>query len=284
MVSGLNLVVGYLGELSLGHSAYFGIGAYTSALISLKLGMSVWVGLALSGMISGLFGFLIGYPSLRLKGPYFAIVTLGFAMILKLVALNWMNLTNGPLGIAQIPAPEIFIPRLVQYSLNSKIAYYYLILIFVFGLLFAVHRIIDSPVGKSFIAYRENEELAQSVGVNTFWFKLLAFIMGSILIGMSGSFYAHYVGFIDPEIFSWYYIVTPLNMLIIGGAGTIVGPVIGAFLFTLLPEYLRVASVHQMTIYGIILIVGIIFMPSGIYGFLKQIWTERIRGNQHASS
>jgi branched-chain amino acid transport system permease protein len=276
MASGLNLIVGFMGELSLGHSAYFGIGTYASTLIVMKLGMPVWIGFAMAGVIGGIFGFVIGYPSLRLKGPYFAVSTLGFVMIIQLIVINWDGLTGGPLGIVAIPPPAVSLPFL-KYQFTSKLSYYYLALAFVWAVLFVIQRIINSRVGKAFMACRENEELAQSVGIHTFRFHLLAFVIGTCFISLGGGLYAHYIGFIDPEVFTWYYIVTMLIMVLIGGSGTIAGPVIGAILFTWLPEYLRAIKAFQMVFYGLILVAAIIFMPDGIYGFLKQFVFQRIR-------
>jgi branched-chain amino acid transport system permease protein len=282
MASGLNLIVGFMGELSLGHSAYFGIGAYASTLVVMKLGMPVWIGFAMAGVIGGIFGFLIGYPSLRLRGPYFAISTLGFVMILHLIVINWEALTNGPMGIVGIPPAAISLPFL-KFKFTSKVSYYYLVLAFTWAVLFVIHRIINSRMGRAFLACRENEELARSVGIHVFRFHLVAFIIGTCFISLAGGLYAHYISFLDPEVFTWYYIVTMLIMVLIGGPGTIAGPVIGAILFTWLPEYLRAVKSFQMVFYGLILVVAIIFMPEGIYGSMKQFYSQRI-GRERAPS
>ncbi len=283
MASGLNLIVGFMGELSLGHSAYFGIGAYASTLVVLKLGMPVWIGFAMAVVIGGIFGFLIGYPSLRLRGPYFAISTLGFVMIIQLVVINWETLTNGPLGIVGVPPAAISLPFL-RFKFTSKLSYYYLALGFTWAVLFVIHRIINSRMGRAFLACRENEELAQSVGIHTFRFHLTAFVIGTCFISLGGGLYAHYIGFIDPELFTWYYIVTMLIMVLIGGSGTIAGPVIGAILFTWLPEYLRAVKAFQMVLYGLILVIAIIFMPEGIYGSLRQFYSRITRRRDRAPS
>ncbi|MBW1613812.1 MAG: branched-chain amino acid ABC transporter permease [Deltaproteobacteria bacterium] len=267
---GLNVIVGFLGQLSLGHSAYFGIGAYTYALLLLNWGVPFYIGMILAIVVSGVFGFLIGYPSLRLRGPYFAIVSLAFAMIIRLIVINWESLTNGPMGLTGIKPPVVSLFKGLQVSFNTSISNYYVTLFFIIVGIFVIHRIKKSRVGEAFDACRENEELAQAVGINTFKVKIIAFIISTMFIGASGSLYARYLTYISPEIFGWYYIATPLIMVIIGGTGTIVGPILGAVIFTFLPEYLRAIAGYRLAIFGLVIIIGIIFMPNGLYG----IWQK----------
>ena len=268
---GLNIIVGFLGQLSLGHSAYFGIGAYAYAILLLNVGIPWFLSLCLAVMISGFFGFLIGYPSLRLKGPYFAIVSLAFAMIIRLIAVNWQSLTNGPMGITGIKPPNIPLIGGRSLCFDSVLSNYYLILCFVILGIFVLHRIRRSRAGDTFDACRENEELAQSVGINTSRAKIVALIISTMFIGASGGLYAQYVTYISPEIFGWYYIATPLIMVIIGGAGTIAGPIMGAVVFTFLPEFLRALAEYRLVIFGLIMIVGVLFMPEGMYGIWQKI-------------
>lgn len=273
---GLNIIVGFLGQLSLGHSAYFGIGAYTYALLVLKIGIPSFLSMIMAIVMGGIFGFLIGYPSLRLRGPYFAIVSLAFAMIIRLIAVNWQSLTNGPMGITGITPPVVSLFRSYEISFSSPISNYYLVLFLVILGISVIHRIRDSRIGDSFDACRENEELAQAVGINTFRFKVIALVISTMFIGGSGALYAQYLTYISPEIFGWYYIATPLIMVIIGGAGTTVGPIVGAVLFTFVPEFLRAIADYRLAIFGLIMITGIIFMPDGIYGvYQKLIRSER---------
>ena len=270
---GLNVIIGFLGQLSLGHSAYFGIGAYTYALLLLNLDIPSFLSMILAIAMSGFFGFLIGYPSLRLKGPYFAIVSLAFAMIIRLVVINWQSLTNGPMGITGISPPVISLFGSYKLSLHSTISNYYMFLCFVIVGIFVIHRIHCSRIGEAFDACRENEELAQAVGINTSKYKIIALVISAMFIGASGGLYAQYLTYISPEIFGWYYIATPLIMVIIGGAGTIAGPIVGAVIFTFVPELLRAIADYRLAIFGLIMIVGIIFMPDGIYG----VWKKLIR-------
>lgn len=266
---GLNVIVGFLGQLSLGHSAYFGIGAYTYALLVVKGGIPFLPSMALAVLMSGLFGLLIGYPSLRLKGPYFAIVSLAFAMIIRLVVVNWQGLTNGPMGITGIKPPSILF--FGDYEIGSALANYYLVLCAVILGIFSLHRIRLSRTGDAFDACRENEELSQAVGIDTSRYKIIALIISTMFIGAAGGLYAQYMTYISPELFGWYYIATPLIMVIIGGAGTVAGPVAGALIFTFLPEVLRAAADYRLALFGLIMVGGIIFMPNGIYGVWRNL-------------
>lgn len=265
MALGFDLVLGYVGELSLGHAAFFGIGAYTTALVTRGHGVPFPVDLLLAGLLTGVLGFLIGAPSLRLSGPYFAIVTFGFAEILRLVALNWTSLTRGPMGLPDVPHAH-----LGPYALNTALEYYYIVLALVGIAILVTRRLLDSTVGQAFLAIRENEELASSVGIATFRIKLVAFVIGMVFTGMAGSIYARYVQFVDPTALSFYITVTVVSMVIVGGQGSIAGTTLGAVLFTLLPEYLRVAERARLVIFGALLMLAMVFMPEGLQGLWRR--------------
>ena len=265
MALGFDLVLGYLGELSLGHAAFFGIGAYTTALLTRHFGMPFPLDLLLAGLFTGIFGLLIGAPSLRLRGPYFAIVTFGFAEILHLVALNWTSLTRGPMGLPDIPHPQ-----LGPFRITTELGYYYLVLALIGVAMLVTRRLLESTVGHAFLAIRENEELASAAGIPTFRFKLLAFVIGMIFAGAAGSVYARYVHFVDPTALSFYYTVTVVSMVIVGGQGSIAGTVLGALVFTLVPEYLRVAERARLVIFGALLMLAIVFMPDGLRGIWRR--------------
>ncbi len=265
MALGFDLVLGYLGELSLGHAAFFGIGAYTTALLTRHFGMPFPLDLLLAGLFTGIFGLLIGAPSLRLRGPYFAIVTFGFAEILHLVALNWTSLTRGPMGLPDIPHPQ-----LGPFRITTELGYYYLVLALIGVAMLATRRLLESTVGHAFLAIRENEELASAAGIPTFRFKLLAFVIGMIFAGAAGSVYARYVHFVDPTALSFYYTVTVVSMVIVGGQGSIAGTTLGALVFTLVPEYLRVAERARLVIFGALLMLAIVFMPDGLRGIWRR--------------
>ena len=261
----LNLLLGYTGQLSLGHAAFFGIGAYTSALLALKLDWPFWLGLPSAAAAAGLAGWAIGRLALKVRGAYFVLVTISFAGVISLVSVNWMELTNGPLGLPGVPAPEL--PGL---SFRTKSAYYYLVLGAAVGSYLLCHRLVHSRLGRAFLALRENESLAESVGVDPTRTLVLAAVVSAAMAGVAGSLYAHYVRFVSPEVFLFSYTVTMVIMVVAGGKGTLAGPVVGALLFTALPEVLREAMSWQwqMLAYGVLLVLLVFFLPRGIVSYL----------------
>jgi branched-chain amino acid transport system permease protein len=263
----LNLLLGYTGQLSLGHAAFFGIGAYTSSLLALKLDWSFWLGLPAAAALAGLAGWAIGRLALKLRGAYFVLVTISFAGVISLVSVNWMELTNGPLGLPGVPAPEL--PGL---SLRTKSAYYYLVLAATALAYLVCHRLVRSRLGRAFLALRENEALAESVGVDPTRTLVLAAVVSAAMAGVAGSLYAHYTRFVSPEVFLFSYTVTMVIMVVAGGKGTLAGPVVGAVLFTVLPEVLREAMAWQwqMLAYGVLLVLLLFFLPRGIVPTLSE--------------
>ncbi len=257
----LNLLLGYTGQLSLGHAAFFGIGAYTSALLTLQREWSFWLALPAAVALAGVAGWAIGRLALKLRGAYFVLVTISFAGVVSLVSVNWMELTNGPLGLPGIP-----VPTLGPWSLRGKTAYYYLVLAGAALSWLVCRRLVHSRIGRAFVALRENEPLAESVGVDGTRYLVIAAVVSAGMAGMAGSLYAHYTKFVSPEVFLFTYTVTMVIMVIAGGKGTLAGPVVGAVLFTALPEALREATSWQwqMLAYGVILLLLVFFLPSGI--------------------
>ncbi len=257
----LNLLLGYTGQLSLGHAAFFGIGAYTSALITLRWEWPFWPALAAAALASGLAGWAIGRLALRVRGAYFVLVTISFAGVISLVSVNWMDLTNGPLGLPGVPAPE-----LGPWSLRTKTAYYYLVLAAATLAYLVCARVVRSRVGRALVALRENEPLAESVGIDSTRYLVLATVLSAGMAGVAGSLYAHYTRFVSPEVFLFSYTVTMVIMVVAGGKGTLAGPVVGAVLFTVLPEALREAMAWQWQLlaYGVLLILLVFFLPRGI--------------------
>jgi branched-chain amino acid transport system permease protein len=257
----LNLLLGYTGQLSLGHAAFFGIGAYTSALLTLTLEWSFWPALAAAIALAGAAGWFIGRLSLKLRGAYFVLVTISFAGVISLVSVNWIELTNGPLGLPGVPAPE-----LGPWSLRTKTAYYYLVLAAVALSYVVSRRLVGSRIGRAFVALRENEALAESIGVDVTHYLVLAAVVSAAMAGLGGSLYAHYTRFVSPEVFLFSYTVTMVIMVVAGGKGTLAGPLVGAVLFTALPEALRAATSWQwqMLAYGVLLVLLVVFMPRGI--------------------
>lgn len=277
LVSGINIVQGYSGRVSLGHQAFLGIGAYTSALFYLRLHTPWWLDLILAGVVAAAAGWIIGTITLRLRGPYFVIMTLAFSQAIGLIALNWVSFTRGAMGLGDIGVPEITIPGLVSVNFQSKAPFYYLIL-FLAGLaVYIMYRFANSRVGRAALAIRENQDLAESVGVNTTHYLITPFVIATFLAGLAGGFYAHYVTYINPDLFHFSWMVSMLIMLISGGPGTIVGPLIGSLIFTVLPEWLRFTQLLRLPIFGLMLMAVVIFLPRGIYPSLKQGFSLLVR-------
>ena len=274
----LNLLLGYTGQLSLGHAAFFGIGAYASALLSVKLEWSPWIGLLAAAVLPGLAGWVIGRLALKIRGAYFVLLTISFSGVVSLVSVNWMELTNGPLGIPGVPAVELSIPGLLEVSLLRKSHYYYLVLAAVVLCYLVCLALVRSRVGRALVALRENETLASSVGINVTHYLVLATVISAAMAGLGGGLYAHYTRFVSPEVFLFTYTVTMVIMVVAGGKGTLAGPVVGAVLFTALPEVLRAATSWQwqMLLYGVLLIAVLFFMPQGIVPSLRALGQRRV--------
>jgi len=257
----LNLLNGYVGMLSIGHAAFYAIGAYTSAKLAIDLQLPWVLALAGAGAVAGGFGYLIAKPTLRLSGIYMTLATLGFNMILFLVLQNWMGFTNGPLGIMDIPPPSIF-----GFVLGSRLQYYYLILIMVLLTVFSMHRLMACRFGRALTAIRENELAAEATGVDTTRYKIQAFVLAAGYAGIAGSFYAHFVKYISPDSFTINESFILLAMLAFGGQGNLIGPVVGAAALVLIPEVFRPLQEYRMFVYGGILIVMMLVRRQGLFG------------------
>jgi branched-chain amino acid transport system permease protein len=266
----LNLLLGYTGQLSLGHAAFFGVGAYLSSLTYLNLGIPLWGGVVVALGGSGLLGFFVARLAFKLRGAYFVIMTIGIAEVLKLVALNWVDLTKGPMGLTDIAAPEIHL-GFMTIDFSQKMPYFYLVLFFVVLAFVLQNRLVNSTFGRSFIAIRENEDLAESLGIDAFKYLVIVVIVSSSIAGVAGSLYAHYVSFIDPGVFAFFISVNAVMMAIGGGQGTQAGPLLGAILFTLIPEWLRVFGDARMAVYALMVIFIVIFMPKGMLFYVVQM-------------
>lgn len=271
----LGIIVGYLGELSLAHGAFYGIGAYTSALLMMKLGLPFIPAFLLAVAFSGFMGFVIGIPALRLSGHYFAIATLGFQGIVVLLIVNLVDLTRGPMGLPGIPSPGSLQFLGTTLHFHDKLVYYYLVVAVVCMVLLLTRNLLGYKFGHAFIATREDPLLAASIGVQPRKYRMLAFVISAAMAGGAGSLYAHYALFISPDSFHLGESIYVATMVILGGKGTIVGPSIGAVLLTALPEVLRFAGGLQFVIYGLLLMLVVIFMPKGVVG----LFTSR---TQHA--
>ena len=265
--AGMNLLLAG-GQLTLGHTAFFGLGAYTSGLLALHWGVSPLYGMALAAALAAGVGYVLGKITLRLRGAYFVLVTIGFAEVVRLVATNWIDLTQGPLGLPGVPPFDL---GRASFTLTSKRQYYFLMLVLA-ALTYALcARLLRSRFGRALVAVRQNESLAESVGVSAYRTTLVAMVVACALAGIAGSYYGHYTQFLSPELFAFYNTVTMVVMVVAGGQGTVAGPAVGALVFTFVPELLRMASFYRMLIYGVILLLSIMFMPRGIVDALQRL-------------
>ena len=264
-VLGLGILLGFSGQMSLAQAAFFGIGAYASALISLHFNAPFWIALPGAVAFTAAIGVLVGYPCLRLSGHYLALATIGFGIIVQLFLINAKNLTNGPDGLTGIPPPQIGSLVLDNYQ-----TYYYVVYGFLLAAIYVAVRVKHSRIGRALEAIRENEIAAQAMGINTTNYKVLAFVLASAFGGLGGSLIAHMTRFISPDSYSFDQSVVFLVMLVIGGSSTITGAVTGAILLTFLPEVLRPLKNSYIMVYGAAVIAMIIFMPEGLVGWLRR--------------
>jgi branched-chain amino acid transport system permease protein len=255
----LNIVIGFAGQLSIGHAAFYAVGAYTTAILTVMLHVNFFIAMIASALVAGLFGLLLGTPTLRLKGDYLAIVTIGFCEILRLVLINWISLTRGPAGIPGIPSPSLF-----GLKLSSPGAYYYLILAIAVLTVILSQRLLNSRLGRGLIAVRDDEIAAEAMGVNPTFLKILAFVLGAMIAGVAGSFFASFVHYVNPDNFNYMESVVILTMVVLGGVGSIPGVVVGAIILAALPELLRDIASYRYAIYGILLVMMMIIRPKGI--------------------
>jgi len=280
LATSLNLVVGYVGEFSLGHTAFLGTGAYAAAILSTQHGWPMWLTVPVAGVLAAVMGALIGAITLRLQGPFFVIVTLSFAEVLRLVADNWIGLTNGPMGIAGVPQPAMLADA---GNLAGKHFYYAVAWALLAVSLYLSYRFVHSNAGRAAVAIRENRYVAQSIGVRPLTYSMLALVLGAFLSGMAGGFYAHYISFVGPEMFRFAFMVSMIIMVLIGGKGTLLGPLIGALLVTFLEEYLREAKELRLSIFGLAVIAIVLFLPQGLMGFAGRRRERRLAASGGAS-
>lgn len=278
MAVSLNIIIGYIGELSFGHAAFFGLGAYASAMLTVFAGFPFWFSVIAAALVSGLFGLVIGYASLRIKGPQFAILTLGFGAILHSIFINWIDVTNGPLGITKIPAPKI---PLLGITIEDGIPYYYLALFFLLLSAYLCRALMRSRTGRAFVAVRENDMLATSLGIDVFRYKLLGFVVATMFVGVAGSLYAHYIKIITPGLFTLQYMAPMIIMVIIGGKGTVTGPIVGSLVYIVLLEVLRASGSMRMLVFSILLTLSVIFLPGGLVSLLPYWRGQRGEGKRH---
>lgn len=267
---GLNVVVGLAGMLDLGYIAFYGVGAYAYAILNTQVGLSFWISFPLAGFFACISGCIIGYPTLRMRGDYLAIVTLGFGEIVRLILNNWMKLTNGPNGILGIKVPGIYYPSFadgfsIEHLWLKKLHFlYYIALALAVITIIAVYRLNYSRIGRAWESIREDETAAELMGVNTFLLKLLAYAMGAIFAGLAGAFFASRMRFVSPESFTFLESAMVLCMVVLGGMGSIPGIILGAAALIVLPEVFREFELYRMLAFGAAMTLMMLFRPAGL--------------------
>lgn len=264
----LDLIVGYSGLLSIAHAAFYGIGAYVTALLAIKLHSPFPVNLICAFIVCGLLGAVVGIPSIRVRDDYFAIVTFAFQVITFSILNNLVSFTGGPMGLPGIPQPVIF-----GLKVSSHLEFFILVSVFVALTLWVTKRIVEAPFGRVLKAIREDEVFAQASGKNIAAYKVLIFVIGAGIASVAGVMYAHYISFIDPTSFTVMESIFIISIVVIGGAGSLWGPVVGAVVLVVLPEILRfiglpssVAANVRQIIYGGLLVVFMMWRPQGLLG------------------
>lgn len=265
IVLGLNFITGLTGQTNLGVAGVFAVGAYTSALLNTRFGMSPWLTLLASLGTGLLVGAILGYPSLRIKGKYLALTTIGFGEIVRLMLNNMTTVTGGPQGVAAIQPYDFFGIRI-----KTEREFYYLLLVFSILAVVIASRIINSKWGRAFKAIRDNEQAVESCGISLAEVKVKAFITSTAFASVAGAFYAHLIGYINPSNFTIDLSVKFLMMLILGGIGTVPGCIIGSMFITLLPEYLRFLQDYYWLIFSVIVFIFILKWPSGIVSIFQK--------------
>ncbi len=260
-----NLLGGYCGQVSFGHAAFFGVGAYTAGILYTKLGVSPWWGMLVSVFVVTAFSLVIGFICLRLRGPYFALATLAMGEVLRVTAENLVSFTGGDVGI-----------MLRERTWVGKTWYYYIILVVAVGTFFLVKKVIESKLGYYFVSIREDQDAAESLGIDTTFYKTVALCLSGAITGLAGAFYTNYMGYIDPKVvFALHDIsIVTIMVVMVGGVATYWGPAIGALIMVFLAEIIRsnpgLGAAHQ-TLFGILLIFIIIFLPNGIVGDFRKL-------------
>ena len=261
-VYGLNIITGFCGQLNLAHGGFFAIGAYVVAILTVDHGWAFWPAFIASGVFSAVFGFLVGIVSLRLKEHYFAIFTLCVGFIIYLLLDKWEALTHGSLGIINIAPPEGF--GLIDFT--RTIPFYYLVLFFLVLAIVLVSRISSSLVGRTFLAIRISDDLAQSLGINLMRNKVLAFVLSTVYAGLAGGLYAGVVRFIGPAEAEVVHTFDIITYLLVGGIGTLMGPLVGTMAITWLTQAVQSFEEYRMIVFGPMLVLLVIFMPKGVVG------------------
>lgn len=275
---GFNIVFGGAGQLTMFHAAAFGIGGYVTFLSMLRFGISFWLGFGVAVAVVIVTSIVIGWIcfKFRLKEFYFAVVTLAFAELCRLVALNWNSVTNGTLGMLVLEKPTVWLPGMGVVKIEQTVAWYFLTLVCLTGILIFSALLMRSWIGRNFSAIRLNEDLAQTLGIDTFRYKLLAFTISNVVAAFAGALYGFYTGYIDPAYLSVTQSLDAIAMVLLGGVSTILGPVVGALVLTSLPHLIELPAELRVAVYGMILILVILLMPRGIVGLVAGLLRGRV--------
>jgi branched-chain amino acid transport system permease protein len=278
---GFNIVFGGAGQLTMFHAAAFGIGSYVTFLSMLRFGISFWLGFLVAVGLVILVSIVIGWIcfKFRLKEFYFAVVTLAFAELCRLVVLNWTSMTNGTLGMLVLEKPSVWLPGSGVVKIEQTVPWYFLSLVCLTGVLIFTVLLMRSWVGRNFSAIRLNEDLAQTLGIDTFRYKLLAFTISNVIAAFAGALYGFYTGYIEPAYLAVTQSLDAIAMVLLGGVSTILGPVVGALVLTSLPHLIELPAEMRVAVYGMILILVILLMPRGIVGLAAGL----IKGRLHAA-
>ncbi|TYO90919.1 branched-chain amino acid ABC transporter permease [Oceanicella actignis] len=274
---GQNLIQGHAGYVSIVQAGFMGIGAYGTTLLGMHFALPVWLTMLLAPFVTALFALAAGYPSLRVKGRCFAIVTLAYNLVIFIVLTNWTSLTHGEAGITGIPKPG---GPDGWFDFRDRATFNCLTLILAGAMTGLAWLIARSRIGQTLRAIRQNEDLVGAIGIPAWKYKLFAFVAAAAFAGLAGAVYAHYQSFINPEVFGLAQSLDAILAVIVGGSGAIAGPFIGAFFVVFLPEYLRFADAFRLIIYGLALILATIFMPRGIVGVASDLWARSRRGRE----
>jgi branched-chain amino acid transport system permease protein len=272
IMTGINIIlaislraIATTGQMSLAHAGFMAIGAYTSALLVMKLGLSFWVALPLGGLASAVIALLVGYPFVRVKRVYFAMLTLFLGAVIRLIIMEWRNLTRGSSGLLDIPPPNsLNFFGLYNIVFDSKIPYYYLILVLMLITLLFLYRIDSSRVGRTLLAIQQDDSVAESVGINVTNFKVFAWCVGCFFAGIAGAFYAHFIKTLTPDSFGVLQAIYVIVYMVVGGRRRFYGAILGAFILTLLPEFFRILKEYQPLVFVGILLVITFFLPGGL--------------------
>lgn len=266
MAIGLNLLIGYAGQISLGHAAFYGLGAYTASVLAIRFQMNTFLAMLAAMILVGVIAWLIGRPTLKLKGHYLAMATLGFGVVVQIILEELVDLTGGTQGLSNIPKLNIF-----GFEFQNDFEIYFLVWGLVILIQLMVVYLIQGKIGRAFLAIHTNETAAESLGIHTASLKLSAFVISAVLAGMAGAFYAFSISYISPEPFGYNFSVMLVTMVIVGGSGSLWGPLVGTVIMGVIPELLRGFKNFDTVFYGLLLMLIIIFLPGGITSVFGKI-------------